>query len=64
MYARGKDMPGALAPLHVNEKRRQRLTHKGYGGKERRDASFLPASLFPVSCQRATTWDWGCKEDR
>lgn len=40
-------MLGALAPLHVNERRRRRLTHKGHGGKERRDASFLPAKGLP-----------------
>lgn len=50
-------MPGALAPLHVNERKRRRLTHKGHGGKERRDASFLPAKGLP----RGTG---GCKEDR
>lgn len=33
--------------MHVNERRRRRLTHKGHGGKERRDASFLPAKGLP-----------------
>lgn len=55
-----EDMPGALAPLHVNEGM-GRLAHKSYTGREKGVMLLTSqAGLLPVSCQRITTWggDW------
>lgn len=57
-------MPGALAALPVNERRREADSQGLQRKKEGSDDSLLQAGLFPVSCQRVTTRGWGWREDR
>lgn len=51
-------MPGALAPLHVNERRREADSQGLQRKEEGSDASFLPSRPVPSLLPKVTAWGW------